>query len=194
MYFTNYIPKELSQNGLFCYWKYEDRNGKRTKIPYNPLTGEPAKSNDRNTFCSFDQLKQDNQYDGVGIGIFDGICAIDLDNCFNEYNVPNEFARDVTHIMNGYVEISPSGKGIHIFFRADGFVYDTKKYYIMTHKLGLEIYVAGVTSKYVTINGYNKDNPTQFGDRSAELQQLLDKYMLRNARSYNCCECKILSK
>lgn len=179
MYFPAKLPNELIRDGSFCYWKYEDRNGKKTKIPYNPMTGEPARSNDKSTFSSFDSLKDDDRYDGVGIGIFDGICAIDLDDCFNENGVPNELAEDVMNIMHSYTDGSPSGKGIHIFFRANGFVYDTQQYYIMNHRLGMEIYVAGATSKYVTILGVNNDELTGFGERSAELQQVLDKYMRR---------------
>jgi len=179
MLLTREIPNELIRCGSFCYWKYENRNGKRTKVPYNPLTGEMAKSNDKSTFCSFEQLRNDERYDGVGIGMFDGICAIDLDDCIDENGELSNLAMDVISIMNGYTEGSPSGKGIHIFFRVDGFVYDTGKYYIMNHKLGMEIYVAGATSKYVTIIGGALYNHREFGDRTAELQQVLDKYMIR---------------
>lgn len=75
------IADELIQHGSFCYWRYENRNGRRTKVPYNPKTGEMAKSNDRSTFCRFAELKDNDLYSGIGIGIFDGICAIDLDDC-----------------------------------------------------------------------------------------------------------------
>lgn len=46
-------------------------------------------------------------------------------------------------IMHGYTERSPSGKGIHIFFRANDFQFDAQAYYIMNHRLGMEIYIAG---------------------------------------------------
>ena len=182
MQFTGKIPEEMRRDGCFCYWRYEERNGKRTKVPYNPRTGEPARSNDRATFCAFEELKNDSRYHGVGIGIFDGICAIDLDDCFDENGCPTELATDVMNIMHSYVEGSPGGKGIHIFFRANGFVYDTEKYYIMNHRLGLEIYVAGATSKYVTMVGAGSDTVMDFGDRSEELRQVLDKYMRRKEK------------
>ena len=90
----------MRRDGCFCYWRYEERNGKRTKVPYNPRTGEPARSNDRTTFCAFEELKDDSWYHGVGIGIFDGICAIDLDDCFDENGCPTELATDVMNIMH----------------------------------------------------------------------------------------------
>ena len=38
------LPDSIIQNGLFCCWKYEERNGRKTKVPYQPETGLGAKS------------------------------------------------------------------------------------------------------------------------------------------------------
>jgi primase-polymerase (primpol)-like protein len=32
------IPTELKQNASFCVWKLEKRQGRPTKVPYNPKT------------------------------------------------------------------------------------------------------------------------------------------------------------
>ena len=40
------IPQELKNNASFCVWKLEKRKGKPTKVPYNPRTGQLAKTND----------------------------------------------------------------------------------------------------------------------------------------------------
>lgn len=173
------IADELVQHGSFCYWRYENRNGKRTKIPYSPNTGEPARSNDKSTFCRFDELKANDLYSGIGIGIFDGICAIDMDDCITQSGSLTELSADVVTIMHGYTERSPSGKGIHIFFRANDFQFDAQTYYIMNHRIGMEIYIAGATSKYVTITGNPSGKYRDFGDRTHELQLVLDKYMRR---------------
>ena len=37
------IPQELKNNASFCVWRYEKRNGNRTKVPYNPKTRALAK-------------------------------------------------------------------------------------------------------------------------------------------------------
>ena len=172
------LPDNLIQNGLFCCWRYEERNGRRTKVPYRPDTGQGAKSNDPGSFVSFGTAVQATGYDGIGIGIFNGICAIDLDGCVTDSGYYTETAADIVHLMHSYTEFSPSGNGLHILFRADGFQYDAKRFYIMNHQAGIEVYVAGATNKYVTVTG-KVCEPYEFGDRSAELQILLERYMVR---------------
>ena len=78
------LPDSIIQNGLFCCWKYEERNGRKTKVPYQPETGLGAKSNDPSSFVPYKTAVQASGYDGIGIGIFNGICAIDLDNCVSD--------------------------------------------------------------------------------------------------------------
>lgn len=78
------LPDILRKDGLFCCWRYEERNGRKTKVPYQPDTGLGAKSNDPNSFVSYDVAVQAKDYDGIGLGIFNGICAIDLDNCVTD--------------------------------------------------------------------------------------------------------------
>ena len=33
------IPGKLKTTCSFCVWKFEKRNGQKTKMPYNPATG-----------------------------------------------------------------------------------------------------------------------------------------------------------
>ena len=40
-----------------------------------------SESNDSSSFAPYTTAVQASGYDGIGIGIFNGICAIDLDNC-----------------------------------------------------------------------------------------------------------------
>ena len=44
------IPQELKLNAAFCVWKLEKRNGKPTKVPYDPKNGKLARTNDPSTF------------------------------------------------------------------------------------------------------------------------------------------------
>lgn len=138
-------------------------------------------SNNRSTFGTFEQAvfaKDMNGFDGIGIGIFGDICAIDIDHCIQD-GVFSELATKVHDIMNSYTEISPSGSGLRILFRAPGLQYDKEKYYINNQKIGLEIYAAGFTNKYVTITG-NAVRKCGIYDRTTELQQVLDLFMCRN--------------
>ncbi len=174
----NNFPADIMQNGRFCCWRYEERDGRKTKVPYNPLTGQMARSNDISSFTDFKTVQGARGYDGIGIGIFNGICAIDLDDCVTDSGYYSGAASEMVSLMHSYTEYSPSGNGLHILFRADGFQYDTKRYYIMNHKAGIEVYVAGATKKYVTLTG-NACESYEFGDRTKELQILLDRFMRR---------------
>ena len=65
------LPPALLRDGLFCVWKYENREGKPTKVPYNPRTGGRAQSTNPATFAPLDTaLAVLGQYDGLGVGIF----------------------------------------------------------------------------------------------------------------------------
>ena len=162
------LPDILRKDGLFCCWRYEERNGRKTKVPYQPVTGLGVKSNDPNSFVSYDAAVQAKGYDGIGLGIFNGICAIDLDNCVTDSGYYTGVTAEIVTLMHSYTEYSPSGNGLHILFRADGFQYDTKRFYIMNHQAGIEVYVAGATNKYVTVTGKACEQ-YDFGDRTKEL-------------------------
>ncbi|MEL7610614.1 MAG: phage/plasmid primase, P4 family [Bacillota bacterium] len=119
-------------------------------------------------------------YDGGGIGAFNDFGAVDIDNCIDTDGLPNEFAMSIMGTMASYTELSPSGRGIRIIFKAPGFVYDKKRFYINNPKLGLEVYIAGCTQKFVTVTGNAiMDLPVE--DRSSEIADVLEEYMLRPA-------------
>lgn len=154
---TDNLPAKLRESGLFCCWRYEERDGRRTKVPYNPRTGGRAQSTNPSTFAllnvALDAMERD-RYDGIGVGIFNGLGAIDIDHCISETGEYSEMAYDITSMMGAYVERSPSGEGLRFLFTVpEGFQYDKARYYINNQKLGLEIYISGATQKYVTVTG-----------------------------------------
>ena len=82
--------------------------------------------------------------------------------------------------MHSYTELSPSGKGIHILFRAPHFDYDKSKYYINNQSEGIEAYIAGATNKFVTITGKRLvGSPHDLQERSSQLSEVLETYMRR---------------
>lgn len=183
---TNNIPASLRKRARFCCWRYEDRPSGRTKVPINPLTGYGAKSTDPNTFGTFEQAmfaKDLNGYDGIGIGIFGDICAIDIDHCIDtETGTFSDLAAQVYKLMDSYTEFSPSGEGLRILFRAPGLVYDKSKYYVNNQKIGLEVYVSGATNRYVTITGNSIGN-SDINERTEALQKVLSLFMTRSVPS-----------
>ena len=180
----NNIPMELKVDGLFCTWKLSPQG----KQPINPVTGYFAKSNDKSTFHNYNTILSYlpeyyvHNSDGVltgglGLGIFNGFSAIDIDNCINEAGELTDLALDIIEYMQSYTEISPSGKGIRILFKTDILI-NTETHYIMNRNNGLEIYISENTNKYVTITG------NKLGDidtiKEIDITYILEKYMKKN--------------
>ena len=76
------LPQTMKDHGAFCLWQYEkDRTGRMTKVPYQ-TNGMKASSTDRGSFTSFDNaVSHMDGYSGIGLGVFDGFAAIDIDHC-----------------------------------------------------------------------------------------------------------------
>ena len=180
------IPQELKQNASFCVWKKEKRNGKPTKVPYNPRTGSPAKTNDPSTFADFSTAMKAyamGGWDGIGYRVSEGIGAIDIDHCIREDGSLNDVAASILGIFSdAYFEKSPSGTGLRGFFRlSPDFAYDKTVYYINNRKHGVEIYLPGVTNRFVTVTGDMYRAGTVIRNDEA-LQTVLDSFMKRKSR------------
>lgn len=75
------LPKALKEQGAFCFWKYEERDGRMTKVPYQ-TSGLRADSTNKASFTDYAAaVSRRAGYDRIGIGVFDDICAIDIDHC-----------------------------------------------------------------------------------------------------------------
>ena len=114
------LPDILRKDGLFCCWRYEERNGRKTKVPYQPVTGLGVKSNDPNSFVSYDAAVQAKGYDGIGLGIFNGICAIDLDNCVTDSGYYTGVTAEIVTLMHSYTELEPTISSYAIPFTSTG--------------------------------------------------------------------------
>lgn len=179
------LPAELREHGLFCCWRYENRRGadKPTKSPYNPRTGGGAMSNNPATFAPLEAaVAASGAYDGLGVGVFNGLGAIDIDHCINESGEISEMAVDIMSTMQAYTEYSPSRRGLRILFKASGFSYDKARYYTMNAGRGLEVYISGCTSKYVTVTGDALTPSLDLEERGEQLAVVLEKYMVRSAK------------
>jgi putative DNA primase/helicase len=150
-------------------------------VPYNVLTGGRGDSTKPATFTGFrTALAAVDGYDGLGIGVFGKLAVIDIDDCAANGAPTSEMAMDIIEIMNAYTEISPSGTGVRIIANAADLVFGKSLYYINNQSIGLEIYIAGFTSKFLTVTG-NVIHASGLEERGEQLQAVLDKYMLRPA-------------
>lgn len=180
------IPDALKRNASFCVWKMEKRSGRPTKVPYNPRTGNMAKTNDPSTFADFNTAMKAyaiGGWDGIGYRVSEGIGAIDIDHCIREDGSLNDVAASILGIFStAYFEKSPSGTGLRGFFRlSPDFAYDKTVYYINNRKHGLEVYLPGTTNRFVTVTGDMFRSGTVTQDDKA-LQTALDTFMKRSTR------------
>lgn len=171
------FPQELKEKG---HWVVRDN-----KVPYDPKTNRKANSADINTFADFETAYNcciNNNYSGIGIGIFYNLYAIDLDHCIND-GVLSESAEIIVEAFASYTEISPSGDGLHIFGYINDFVFDKDKYYIHNQNQNIEVYIAGVTAKYVTVTGNRYNNYDISTCENSTMQTFLDNFMVREVKS-----------
>lgn len=182
------LPAELRDNGLFCCWRYEERDGKLTKPPYNPCSGGYAQSNNPATFAplpvALEALERGGpngiEFEGIGVGFFAPLAAIDIDDCISDTGELSEMALDIVRTMKAYTERSPSGRGLRILFKVpEGFQYDKSRYYIHNRDLHLEIYLSGVTKKYVTVTGDALTPGMDLKECGEQLRMILERYMVR---------------
>ena len=106
-------------------WRTEERDGKPTKVPYSPLTGERASTTDPGTWGSYQEALSAHRargYHGVGL-VFtaeDDLCGVDLDKCLDpETGEIESWAQEIIEELHSYTEISPSGTGVHVLVRAE---------------------------------------------------------------------------
>jgi hypothetical protein len=138
------IPAELRDLKRWVVWRYETREDKPTKVLYNPLTGKCADSTDEATWVDFSTaVDHAGEYEGIGCVIGPPFAAIDLDKCRDpQTGKTEEWAQRIIMQLDSYTEVSPSGRGYHIWVKAKlpptgrraGRVemYDSARYFTMT--------------------------------------------------------------
>jgi len=112
---------------VWVCWKITLRDGKETKMPINPMTGDEASTTDGATWGSLEQAVQryrehadDGGLHGIGRVLVEGegIVGIDLDDCRDEDSgAIADWASTWIERLDSYTEISPSGTGLKIFVR-----------------------------------------------------------------------------
>ena len=119
------FPQELMNKKQWVCWRYEpDLNGgKPKKMPINPKTGKGAMSNNPDTWSDYKTaFNATTKFDYTGIGYMfskdDDIVGVDIDHCYNPKTKEfNDIARAIIDRQPTYVEFSPSGDGVHLYFK-----------------------------------------------------------------------------
>lgn len=141
-----------------------------TKVPLT--TGDmPASSTDLRTWSSYKDASASSA--GVGTGFVlsdvDDIVCIDLDHCLNP--LTGRLAPWAAAILRDagttYVEVSPSGDGLHIWGRAD-----VRQGRRIRHPDGTAVEIYG-TGRYITMTGRRHGScPSILADLSAVVTTL----------------------
>lgn len=127
-----------------------------------PLTadGGAASSTDPSTWCDYDTAVASTV--GVGVGFVlspvDRIVCVDLDHCLDGKGRPKQWAAVIlASVPATYVEVSPSGDGLHVWGFAD--VGKGRR------GGGIEIYGQG---RYLTVTGrrwrHSRSTLSEIGD------------------------------
>lgn len=167
-------PTGVRDSPQWVAWKYIERDGKPTKSPINPHTGEFASSTDASTWGTFDEAiaacSQDSGLAGIGF-VFtsdDPYCGVDLDDCRDpESGQLKDWAREIVEQLFSYSEVSPSGTGIKVFVQAAKPGSRCRKAY---HDGEVEIYDR---DRFFTVTGERlTQTPTSIETRQDQLDAL----------------------
>ena len=123
----------------------------KSKRPINARTGKAGSSTDPTTWGTFataEATAKRMNLDGVGI-VFTGddLVGIDLDNCIGDgEGTTAKYAKHLIAMTRSYIEVSPSGSGLHII--GTGKIPKAVKEKL--HGIGVEVYNVG---RYFTWTG-----------------------------------------
>jgi putative DNA primase/helicase len=118
------VPQEMQQLAQWVCWRYEERKGKITKVPVNPETGGNAASDNPDTWAPLERAWQRAKGSlgtrGIGFMLSGGYVGLDLDHVVMDAKrcTPRTQAL-LSQWRCTYAEYSPSGTGVHVFFRGE---------------------------------------------------------------------------
>lgn len=196
------VPAELREEDRWLVWRYERRDGKRTKVPY-ASTGGSASSTDPGTWSSFDAAvaaRETARADGIGFVLGDGWMGVDLDGVLDETgaiveNFPLDEVGPWIGVLDSYTERSPSGRGLHVLGRGEipaGFgnrrgpveVYGAGRYFTVTGDVfqGLAtVRELRELEPFLDAVGLRKPDPSANGHAATVPVQLDDRDLLNKA-------------
>ncbi len=171
---TENVPTEMAHLEQWVLWKAEKLKDKDEygKVPYQ-LIEIPASSTNPSSWSSFDKTIQKlDDYDGVGFVLTkeDDYICLDLDNIHidKETHKPmTDIAKEV--MQKTWWEVSPSGTGIHAYFKGtlpDEVMKKNKSEH-------LELYSH---SRFMTFTGVNDDVYREVSCDQIYIDSLVERY------------------
>ena len=151
------IPPELKDLNQWVVWKDS------TKKPFNPTAlNSGASVKDPESWSSFEQAKvayEEGELLGIGFVLNgNGIAGVDLDDCVINGKPTPEALGVLQELGATYIELSPSGTGLHAYGFADDLNsgvkvdYNNVKVELYTNKRYLTLTGRGFQSCYVALS------------------------------------------
>lgn len=174
---TENVPTEMAHLEQWVLWRAEKLKDKDEygKVPYQ-LIEIPASSTNPSSWSSFDKtIKKLDDYDGVGFVLTkeDDYICLDLDDIHidKETHKPmTDIAKEV--MQKTWWEISPSGTGVHAYFKGtlpDEVMKKNKSEH-------LELYSH---SRFMTFTGVNDDVYREVSSDQSYIDSLVEHYFKR---------------
>ena len=179
---VNY-PKDIASLRQWICWRLEPdpKSEKPRKVPYDPKTGRRASSTNPDTWGTLAEAEaamDKFMFTGLGFVFTDecGLVGVDIDHCRNEDGSWNECATTILEKWPSYTEVSPSGSGLHIFFRGKMPGKGNKN-----STSGVEMYAA---ARYFTMTGNRLEGmPDAIADGAEALPWIHEAYIAKKKRA-----------
>lgn len=109
----------LSAPGERCWvnWKFEEREGKKTKVPYTPNNTRASSTNPATWSTHDEVVAVAENFDGIGIVFTGSLLGIDLDHVISEDGTITAEIATLIEKAKTYTEVSPSKTGLHLYLR-----------------------------------------------------------------------------
>jgi hypothetical protein len=170
------IPEELRALPNWVVWRLEKRANqcgvvRETKVPYNARSDKHAKSNDPATWSEFGDATEalKRGYVGLGFCLTPPYVGVDLDGC-RQNGAQEPWAEEIIHELDSYAELSPSGRGVHVFVKGELPDGPRQKDFEGEHH-GVGLYDAA-RGRYLTMTGCRIGSNGAIAERTAELQRI----------------------
>lgn len=120
-FYPDQFPSALLTLPQFVAWRYEERDGKATKLPISVRTGRLALTNAPSTWATLEEVLPYARQHEYGVGFVftatDPFAGVDLDRCIEAGHIL-PWAWEIVRTLDSYTEVSPSGTGLKVYITA----------------------------------------------------------------------------
>lgn len=136
------LPCELGNSTRWVNYRLVTRGDRTEKVPVDHC-GAPINAQDHANWISFEEAQRRDSH-RLGLVIAHPFIGVDLDKCFRDGHLTPDFQKLFDLLPRTYAEVSPSGKGLHLWYACDDHaklpdsavgafeVYARKRYFTMT--------------------------------------------------------------